>query len=60
MPLYYFHIEDGQPFPDHEGTDLPNLEAARIEAVRLAGAMLKDSADTFWNGEQWQLRVTEG
>jgi hypothetical protein len=59
MPRYYFHVEDGHSNLDGEGTEFPGLNAARIEAVRLAGAVLGESAETFWNDEQWALRVTD-
>jgi hypothetical protein len=38
MPLYFFdiHIGDGRRDKDYHGTDLPNAEAARAEASRVA------------------------
>jgi len=37
MPRYYLHLWDGDLFEeDQEGTDLPNLAAAREEALRFA------------------------
>jgi hypothetical protein len=37
MPRYYLHLWDGDLFEeDQEGTDLPNLAAARDEALRFA------------------------
>jgi hypothetical protein len=59
MPRYYFHVDDGHSILDHEGTEFPGLKAARIEAVRLAGAILSERAETFWNDEPWSLRVTD-
>jgi hypothetical protein len=45
MPRYHFDIEDRPAFPDHDGTDLADDEAARKEAIKLIGAYLKDHPD---------------
>jgi hypothetical protein len=40
MPRYFFHLVEGERlFPDHKGEDLPNDEAARDEARRVAEAL---------------------
>jgi hypothetical protein len=37
MPLYYFHVRDGDNLDfDHIGTDLANIDEARIEALNVA------------------------
>jgi len=59
MPKYFFHIHDGLSFPDEEGTDLTDLAAARLEAAQLAGQMMKDDSQAFWNGEDWSVQVTD-
>jgi hypothetical protein len=59
MPRYYFHVDDGHSTLDDEGTEFPGLKAARIAAVRLAGAILGERAEAFWDEEQWSLRVTD-
>jgi hypothetical protein len=48
MPHYFFHILDhGNVILDEEGMELVDLEAARLEAVVSAQAMLMDaSADS--------------
>jgi Domain of unknown function (DUF6894) len=41
MPHYYLHIRDGTELvEDPDGTDLPDLEAARQEALEGAREML--------------------
>ncbi|MER9120211.1 hypothetical protein NKJ55_13150 [Mesorhizobium sp. M0106] len=43
MPRIFFDFTDnGQVFPDVEGTDLPDLEAAKQEAVRALVEITKD------------------
>ena len=46
MRKYYFHLSDGHQMKDLVGTDFPDLDAARLEAVRIAGEWLRDNADT--------------
>lgn len=58
MPRYFFHISDTVVAPDDEGVELPDLHAARVEAVIVAGAMLRDHAPEFWNSGEWKVIVT--
>jgi hypothetical protein len=57
MPLYFFHVFDGEDLPDLEGTELPDDDAAKSEAIVAAGGMLKDLGGDFWSGEDWTMRV---
>jgi Domain of unknown function (DUF6894) len=60
MPRYYFHIEDDRTEIDHEGVELRDTAAARDEAVRAAGEILRDrSGKTFWGGKPWRMWVTQ-
>lgn len=59
MPRYHFNVHDGFDLPDPEGSDLPDLRAARIEAVRYAGSLLHDHAVTFWDHDDWRMEVTD-
>jgi hypothetical protein len=34
------------------------LKAARRTAVELAGRLLIEQAETFWNGDDWRMNVT--
>lgn len=49
MPRYFFHIDDGQPFRDADGTVLPDVEAARVEATRVLAHHLKDHPRQLWH-----------
>lgn len=43
MPRFYFHFrEDGYTHMDEVGHELPNLEAAELEATATAAALLRD------------------
>jgi hypothetical protein len=59
VPRYFFHISDSVIYPDEEGSDLPDIAAARIEAVSVAGTMLRDHAGNFWETGEWRVVVTD-
>ena len=59
MPRYHFNIQDGQDYPDLVGSEYPDLESVRTEAVRRSGELLRDNARSFWGGSGWKLVVTD-
>jgi hypothetical protein len=59
MPRYFFDIVDGDDFTDHQGSEWPDLAAARIEAVRYAAEVLKEMPERFWNTEEWVMTVRD-
>jgi hypothetical protein len=58
MARYFFHMEDGCTIFDSEGVDLPNLEAARLEAIQAFGEMLRDIPNAVKQGDPFRLWVT--
>lgn len=58
MPRYYFHIEDGRKIMDKEGTVLPDVKAARVEAIATGGTMPRHTA-SYWDGTEWRMNVTD-
>jgi hypothetical protein len=60
LPRYFFHVEDGRLFPDTEGTELIDLDAAKAAAVGAAAELLKGLHRTIWkSGRPWKMRVTD-
>jgi hypothetical protein len=59
MPRYFFNVIDGRNIIDNQGSELAGLKEARVEAIQLAGAILRDEGDTFWSGEEWHMHVTD-
>jgi hypothetical protein len=59
MPRYFFHIHDGQDFPDDDGAVLDDEVAARAQAIATAGAILKDEGEKFWGGTEWRMNVVD-
>ncbi|HWW57154.1 MAG TPA: hypothetical protein VN047_09710 [Sphingopyxis sp.] len=45
MPHYFFHTTNGSPHRDEDGMDLPDIDAARREAVRYGGSLISDDPD---------------
>lgn len=58
MPRYHFNSVDGQVDRDADGMVLPDVRAARLEAVRYAGELLRDDPDRLWQSGQWSIDVT--
>ena len=58
MAQYYFHIIDGQFWPDREGTECKDLNEVKAQAVRAAGAMLQEQGGQLWRTGHWDMYVT--
>jgi hypothetical protein len=56
MPRYFFHVDDAFGL-DEEGRELGNIEEARCEAVKLAGKVICEHADKFWDTGEWTMTV---
>ncbi len=59
MPRYFFHTADGSRERDEEGTELPDHNAARREAIKLAGAVLSEQPDVLWHSRDFRVEVTD-
>lgn len=59
MPRFFFHTLDGGRHEDAEGTELPDIAAARVAAVRYGGALLSDDPEILWNGGELRIEVTD-
>lgn len=57
MARYYFDTLDGIAFEDREGTELPTLDAAFIEALRILCQITPDRADDLRRGGGLEVRV---
>ena len=60
MPRYFFNVVDGFSEPDPDGVELPDLDAARTEAITAAGEILRDMGANVWDGTEWRMEVTDG
>jgi hypothetical protein len=47
MARYFFHVQDGTYYPDTVGSELPNIEAVRAEAMQSSKEMVGMLGLTF-------------
>ena len=59
VPKFFFHVHDGQPVRDTEGTELSNIYEAQAEAVKLSGELLREFGGKFWDGHLWSVDVVD-
>jgi len=60
MAMHYFHMANGQTNFDSVGTDLPDLQSVRKEALRAGSEMLNlGGGEQLWAGEPWRIWVTD-
>ena len=59
MPRFHFNVFDGVTYIDKEGSEFPNWEEARLEAISVAGAFIKDQSKRVALGEDWHMEVTD-
>jgi hypothetical protein len=59
MNRYFFHTEDGHYIADMEGTELPDLAAARCDAVQLLVDLLDKQPEVFWRNESFRVIVSD-
>ena len=57
MPRYTFTIQDGGPVHDPIEAEFPSVAAARTEAARTAGEVLK--ALRQFSGQEWRIDVAD-
>jgi hypothetical protein len=58
MPLYFFHLFDNETLRDNEGTDLIDLDAARVHANRVARELtFKSDGILREDWAAWTMRV---
>ena len=56
MSHYFFDIHGEEP--DQLGVYCDSLAKAKCEAVELAGQVLCEESDAFWEKKQWGMTVT--
>ena len=59
MAMYFFHTQTRKRVTDNEGLELPDHAAARTEAIRTAGELIRDVPEGFWSTRPWSVTVTD-
>ena len=57
---YYFQLSDGHLLTDREGSVFEDLDAAKVEATRIAGEWLRDNAAEFAQDGELFVEVLDG
>jgi hypothetical protein len=59
MERYFFDIRDEDDFPDLQGSECPNLAAARNEARRCAAEVRDEMPERFGACREWTMIVSD-
>jgi hypothetical protein len=59
MAKYFFHTDDGRSILDDEGMELATALAAKLEAARLFGELVRDQPEEFWAAGALKVIVTD-
>ncbi len=59
MSRYFFDIVDGWLSRDTEGSEFPNVKAARSRAIKMAAEVLRGQADDFDHPHAWSFTVRD-
>ena len=58
--MFFFHFENGTTNLDPTGVDLPDMKAARVEAIATVAGILRDgNVGHLWTGKPWRLWATD-
>ena len=57
--LCFFNLAGAVHDPDRDGQEMASLSAARVEAARFAGELIRDTPDMVWRGEEVRVEVTD-
>ncbi len=57
---YFFQLSDGHVLTDSEGEVFDDLDAAKVEATRIAGEWLRDNAVEFAQDGALLVEVLDG
>lgn len=57
MPLYFFDINGESR--DQNGVEYDGLAEAKCGAAKMAGQIMCDDAETFWEAKEWGMTVTD-
>jgi hypothetical protein len=56
---YFFHLEHTKTLTDREGSEHPDLNAAKRHAVKVVADTLSSEPQTFWDSDVFRVTVSE-
>jgi hypothetical protein len=60
MPKYFFVVRhQGHISDNSEGIDFPDLNAARLEALKSTGELLRELSVPLEAGSEWRMEVAD-
>lgn len=59
MPRYFFDLAKHEDSADDEGTELADIDAARLEAMQFTGEYLREHPDMAWDGRELRVIVRD-
>ncbi len=59
MPRFFFHVVNSEFMPDHVGVECPTPDAVKEEAIRAAGALIKEQGLQVWTTASWYMFVCD-
>ena len=55
--MYRFKVTGGPPGPEPEPIELADMDAARVEATRLCGEIVRGEPDAIWGSDDLKIEV---
>ena len=59
MPRYFFHLEHVRIVKDTKGSEHPDLDAAKLHAVKMLAGALADEPQAFWDADVFRMTVSD-
>ncbi len=59
MPNFHFQVNGPAVSADASTIVFSDLAEAQMEALKLAGTLIADASETFWDKPEWMLIVTD-
>lgn len=59
MPSYHFAVNGPAGASNPRVVKFSGLAEAKSEALKLAGTLIADASETFWDNPEWMLIVTD-
>ena len=59
MPRFFFHVINGDFIPDAVGVECADGDAAKRQAVTIAGEMLRDQGLKLWRTGRFDMFVVD-
>ena len=59
MSRYFFHLEHVRVVTDRKGSDHPDLDAAKLHAVKTLASASTEEPQVFWDSDVFRMNVSD-